>query len=344
MKEMLEAAPVISEVEGEVKRVARGRVLCAVVLTSGGPVQLEPLAQLVAKLRGCDVAEGARRIRSGGGFILRDATPAEIETVGEELWRQDLPFILIPTAELPEPGDITPLRKIGASSKRIELETSEGSTLELQWQDVLAITCAKLQAQERESMPAASRLVLSVFTRQPLACYQLNHNLEVSFSPGGSALGFREFEQVARSTYKHFRRSAQNKGMQVVSKRGAGGKMKGLTFNRRAQLNAYNYWVALLRMYQLDLKGGMKAKFSLSQLLGIEFETEPGAEQTLTRRRPARFEPNAQRVRGVLQAPEPPAWFYGPASYVDARGIGLKIATFIAAVCLAIYVFLEVLG
>lgn len=330
----------ISEVEGEVKHVARKRTLRAIIVTRGGPMQLAPLAKLIAELRGCPVAQAARRIENAGGIILRDATGDEEAAIARELHRQDVPFISVPAKELLELAGVSALEAADVKAGGLHLRCRDGSSVELKWKGILSVTCVRLEA-PGEGAVAPARLILTLFTRKPFECYQLSQNIPAgppaaSRAPHEAVVRFR---RAGKAIYEKFTRSAQNKGMRILANRGLRGKWKGLSFEKSEQVQGYNYWLALLRKYQAKARGAKGPKLSIPSLCRIEFEREvtpPGspAESGSPARR-------LQRRRVIFSRSD---WMPYATRYAEIQSLWLKAATLIAAICLAIFIALELFG
>ena len=340
----------LPESEGEVDRVATAHPLVAVVITRSGPVQLMPLVRLVSELRGLELPEVAPRLVSSGGIIMRDATGDEAEALSRELHRQDVPFVLIPTWELPEVEEIVQLFRIRVAVGGLRLRRDDGRSLDLKWKDILVTTCVRLEGQAGENETAPARLIFSVFARKPFACYQLSQNIPAD-ARKSSAASYEpkvRFERLGRAVYESFTRSAQNKGMRILSNYGLAGKWKGLTFEKIEKVHSYNYWLALLRMHHVEMRGAPKPRFSIPWLRRIEFEPEarPASPPPAYMARPRRIPPPVTQRPPIVITP--PKWMpdiaWAPAGQKGKQEIWLGVATFIAAICLAIYIVLELAG
>ncbi len=336
----------VSEVPGDVDRVARARKLTAVVITKSGPVQLMPLVRLVSALRDMPLSVTARRIESSSGIILRDATPQEAEALSQELLRQDVPLALIPTGKLPEVRETAQLFRVRVGSRGLRLRLDDGRSVDVKWKDVLTVTCVRLEGHIDGETLAPARLVLSVFTREPFACYQLSENIPPS-APRPAKVPYEpkvRFERLGRAIYETFTRSSQNKGMRILSTYGLRGRWKDLTFNKTEQIHKYNYWLALLRKHQTSTRRVSKPKFSIPWLRRIEFEPEARTLSSLsftgprTRHLPA---PAPQKSPITVAAQE---WMPNVTWQQTPQGTWLNYATLLAAICLAVYIILELLG
>jgi hypothetical protein len=336
---------VVSEVEGEVKRIARPRALQAVVVTKSGPVQLMPLARLLSGLRNLELAEAARRLESSSGVILRDATGEEADAVAEELLRQDVPFVLIPAKELPELKELTQLFRVRVAVGGLRLRRADGSHMDTKWNNILAVTCVCLDGRSEEAA-APARLVLSILTREPFACYQLSENVPQSaVQPAAAAYQPRvRFERLGKEIYEIFTKSLQNKGMRILATYGLKGRWKGLTFERPEYVQAYNYWIALLSHFKRKHPRSKKTQYTLPWLRRIEFEPE-----TAVQRVPAQYRLVTDAAPAPAPTPLPPLlltpqeWLPEESLRIGHQTSLFNIATVVAAICLAIYIVLELL-
>ena len=75
--------------------------IVAVVLKRGGPVDLDEMAELLVELRGWSREESARHLLMGAGILVRDATKGELERIGALLKQRRIPYLLLPTRDLP---------------------------------------------------------------------------------------------------------------------------------------------------------------------------------------------------------------------------------------------------
>lgn len=75
--------------------------LMAIVLKKGGPVALDEMAEVLGRLRGWNREEAVQHLLLCPGIILRDATTAELEVLGEALKRTKTPYLVLPTPKLP---------------------------------------------------------------------------------------------------------------------------------------------------------------------------------------------------------------------------------------------------
>jgi len=338
----------IDEPQGNIRRVALARPLVAVVVTKSGPVQLMPLVRMISDLRGLELSEVAPRLAASSGILLRDATANEAESLAAELHRQDVPYVLIPTRELPEFEEVATLFRIRVGSGGIRIRRANGSHIDLKWNKILTITCVRLEAPVPEGETPA-RLILSIITREPFSCYQLVENLPAG-RQATSSVPYKpstRFERLGREIYESFTSSAQNKGMRILSTYGRSGKWKGLTFDSLEEVGSYNYWVALLRKHQLDLRGTSKPRFSVPWLRRIEFESEAiKPEPTVRYRvRSSHVPPPVRKRPPVLLSPPPPAdWIPAAMRGSGIQSVWLNLATIIAAICLAIFIILELAG
>jgi hypothetical protein len=309
-----------------------------------------PLVRLVADLRGLDLAEVAPRIENSGGIVLRDATPEEAEAISHELNRQDVPFVLIPTKELPEVKEIVPLFRVRMGTTGIRLRLQDGRPVDVKWKDILTVTCVRLERQSDGETLTPARLVVSIFTREPFTCYQLSENIPIGM-PRSDEATFEpklRFERVGRAIYETFPHAAQNKGMRILSKYGLGGRWKGLTFDRVEQVHSYNYWLALLRGHQVEMRGATKPRYSIPWLRRIEFEPEARTVSA-----PTRYRVRAAPVPAPVPSRPPvvisprewlPDVTWSTGAQVSHRSPWLGFATAVAAICLALYIILELLG
>jgi hypothetical protein len=336
---------VVSEVEGDVERVARPRALQAIVVTKSGPLQLMPLARLLSGLRNIELSEAARRLESAGGIVLRDAGGEETDAVAAELNRQDVPFVMIPTRELPELIELAQLFRIRVAVGGLRLRRDDGSHMDIKWNNILAVTCVRLEGQS-ESAAAPARLVLSILTREPLACYQLSENVpQGPVQPSSGAYEPKvRFERLGREIYETFTRSLQNKGMRILASYGLKGRWKGLTFEKPEQVQAYNYWVALLSHFKRKHPRSKKTQFSLPWLRRIEFEAE-----AVVARPPSQYRLVTDAVPAPAPRPLPPIlltpqeWLPEESLRVGHYTSLFHLATVVAAISLAIYIILEFL-
>jgi hypothetical protein len=337
----------VSEVEGEVKRTARAQPLSAIVITRSGPVQFMPLVRLISELRSCELSEVAPRLVNSSGIILRDATPEEVEAASEEFRRQDVPFVLISTGKLPELTEVAQLFRVRVGASGIRLRRDDGRHVDVKWKNVLTVTCVRLKRQIKEGTEAPARLILSIFTRNPFACYQLTENIasgvqrftRLSHQPNV------RFERVGRAIYETFPHAAQNKGMRILANYGVSGKWKGLTFEKLEQAYSYNYWLAVLRRYQSAGRPKTEPRFSIPWLRRIEFEPEakPAYSFARYRVRPGPV-PAPVRERPPIVVVPPQDWMPEVTRQVSARSTWLNVASLIAAICLAVYIILEVIN
>lgn len=341
----------VSEIDGDVDRVAMAHPLVAVVITKSGPAQLMPLVRLVAELRGQELSEVAPRIAGSSGVILRDATSREAEALSVELNRQDVPFALIPTRELPEFEEIASLFRVRVATGGMRLRREDGRHVDVRWKEVLTISCVRLEGRVSDRGPAPSRLVLTIVTREPFTAYQLTQNVPTGAfqETGGPYEPKDRFERLGRAIYETFSRSAQNKGMRILSSYGLKGRWKGLTFESIEEVHAYNYWIALLRKYQADLRGAARPKFSIPWLRRVEFEPEARPHSATMRYYRVPHKPVPEPVRGRPPIVISPGDWIPDAPWPSTKDIGgggtwLAVATIIAAICLAAYIILEFLG
>ena len=336
---------VVSEVEGEVKRVAKARALQAVVATKSGPLQLMPLARLLARLRNLELSEAARRVESSSGVILRDATGDETDTIVEELHRQDVPFVLIPTKELPEIKELAQLFRVRVAVGGLRLRRVDGTHMDTKWNNILAVTCVRLEGHSEETA-APARIVLSILTREPFACYQLSENVpQAPTQPSSGAYEPKvRFERLGKEIYETFTKSLQNKGMRILAGYGLKGRWKGLMFEKPENVQAYNYWVALLSYFKRLHPRSKKTQYTLPWLRRIEFEPE-----AVVQRPPSQY----RLVTDAAPAPAPnplPPLLLTPQEWLPEESLRIghqtslfNIATIVAAICLAIYIILEFL-
>ncbi len=336
---------VVSEVEGEVKRVARPRALQAVVATKSGPLQLMPLARLLLGLRNIELSEAARRLDHSSGIILRDATGEEADAIAEELVRQDVPFVLIPTNELPEIKELTQLFRVRVAVGGLRLRRVDGSHMDTKWNNILAVTCVRLEGRSEEAT-ALARLVLSILTREPFACYQLSENIpQAPAQPASAAYRPKvRFERLGSEIYETFTKSLQNKGMRILASYGLKGRWKGLTFEKIEHVQAYNYWIALLSYFKRKHPRSKKTQYTLPWLRRIEFERE-----AMPQRPPAHYRLVTDASPAPAPRPLPPLlltpqeWLPEESLHIGHQTSLFNIATIVAAICLTIYIILELL-
>jgi hypothetical protein len=335
----------VGEPQGEIDRVAHEKPLVAVVVTKSGPLQLMPIVRLISVLRGADLSETAHHIKADAGIILRDATPEEAEALSEELHCQDVLFVLIPTRELFELARVARLARIRVGPDGMRLMLKDGGKVDTTWKDVLTITCVRLEGESDGTHVAPARLLLCVFTRQPFICYYLSQNIAGPRRPSGAPYEpSLRFERIGRAIFETYPRSSQNKGMRILSNYGLAGKWPGLTFDRLEEAQAYNYWVALLRAYQSDLRGKTRAKFSIPWLRKLEYEQEATRPSGHTRYRVVpRPEPTPVPSKPPVVV-RPPDWTPEPTWRPSRMDAWLGLATLVAAVCLAIFIIVKFIG
>ena len=222
--------------------------IVAVVLKRGGPVDLDEMSELLGELRGWSREEAARHLLMGAGIVIRDATKSELEKIGAFLKKRRIPYLLLPTRDLPHLAPVA-VQDLDVSESRI---TGRGGEVTVGREDFLVAVGGWL---------GEARFVVAVVARdgRTLLC-------DYSVHRDGAKI-----VEVAEKLLSHYAANRVSYGLHRVAREGvAAAAADAVTFPDETSFRAYVMWLATLAVCVEKAVSG-KRKPYVSRLGRVRF-------------------------------------------------------------------------